>query len=180
MKPILFALLFCTSTLCQALTIEQAYAAIPHQRTLFDARASTLGPVKVAALQRLFALADRGTVLRVEGWQALHAGDARDLARVLGGYAALLSELARAGEVAELAAVQNLVQQAVQQHQGYFAAKAQAGPKGGKFDTTLGAPISQASQKLHQAYGMLMQQYAREPAVNKSAFFDYLCALDFL
>ncbi len=37
-----------------------------------------------------------------------------------------------------------------------------------------------ASQKLHSAYAVLMGRYGAENAQNKKAFFDYLCALDFI
>ena len=39
-------------------------------------------------------------------------------------------------------------------------------------------------QKVHrdllQAYNVLLAKFPKEPQVNRDAFYDYLCALDFL
>ncbi len=40
--------------------------------------------------------------------------------------------------------------------------------------------VQSASQKLQQAYQDLMRLFPQEGPHNKDAFFDYLCALDFL
>ena len=40
--------------------------------------------------------------------------------------------------------------------------------------------VQSASQKAHEAYSQLMGLYPAENAHNKQAFFDYLCALDFI
>jgi hypothetical protein len=40
--------------------------------------------------------------------------------------------------------------------------------------------VQAASQRLHHTYGVLMSLFPGENAANKQAFFDYLCALDFI
>ena len=40
--------------------------------------------------------------------------------------------------------------------------------------------VHRASALLHQAYAELMQLYPGEATHNRDAFYDYLCALDFL
>jgi len=40
--------------------------------------------------------------------------------------------------------------------------------------------VKQASGNLHRAYGLLMNAFPGETARNRTAFFDYLCALDYL
>jgi hypothetical protein len=40
--------------------------------------------------------------------------------------------------------------------------------------------VRSSSGRLHAAYGDLMRMYPNENATNKQAFFDYLCALDFI
>ncbi len=40
--------------------------------------------------------------------------------------------------------------------------------------------VTGASQKLIKAYQVLIQAYPQEPPQNRQAFFDYLCALDFI
>ena len=96
--PALACLLFLTATAIAAspawaLTPEEAYAAIPHQRTPFDAGASTLPQAQADSLRRLFALSDEGVVLRVEGMRAQRSRDAAELARVLRDYDALIARL---------------------------------------------------------------------------------------
>lgn len=40
--------------------------------------------------------------------------------------------------------------------------------------------VQKASGHLHSAYNQLMQTFPNEDNVNKAAFFDYHCALDFI
>lgn len=40
--------------------------------------------------------------------------------------------------------------------------------------------VRSASGKLLGAYGNLMRMYPNEDGTNRQAFFDYLCALDFI
>jgi hypothetical protein len=42
------------------------------------------------------------------------------------------------------------------------------------------ARVQRASQKLKSAYSILMRLYTEESKSNKNAFFDHLCALDFI
>jgi hypothetical protein len=163
-----------------ALSVEEAYAAIPHHRTAFDATASRLSKGQVDSLMRLFALSDKGVVLRVEGLRAIRAADAPRLHQILNDYRALASSLASLNVPSELAPVQELIAQAVAHHQDYFESKLRDSERLARRDAALTADAYQASQKLHQAYDLLMQIFPSEPAVNKAAFYDYLCALDFI
>lgn len=40
--------------------------------------------------------------------------------------------------------------------------------------------VASSSGKLHRAYGELLTLFPQESAHNKAAFFDYLCAMDFI
>jgi hypothetical protein len=42
------------------------------------------------------------------------------------------------------------------------------------------AAVQTASVKLHEAYAELMRLFPEEGRQNRDAFFDHLCALDFL
>jgi len=63
--------------------VANAYAAIPHHRTQFDASSSTAAATPKANLARLFAYTDRGVVLRVQGMQAHGAKDAAGVKRAV-------------------------------------------------------------------------------------------------
>lgn len=163
-----------------ALTVEEAYVAIPHKRTVFDGSASILSKTQVESLKQLFALSDHGVVLRVEGIRALRAAQAQSLKKTLGDYSTLVSALSSLNVPPEIRPAQELVLQAVVMHQHFFESKLRDSATLSKRDVAYTADIQQASQKLHQAYDLLMKAFPAEPAVNKTSFFDYLCALDFL
>lgn len=183
MKKITFTILLICCILSvnvQAMTVEDAYAAIPHQRTIFDARASKLSTTQVSALQQVFHFADRGTVLRVEGLNAFRSGDNQGIKKVMADYRSLAGSFASLQVPTEIKPVQNLVLQAIEDQRRFFETKMRDKEALGKYNPAFTPDVYQASQKLHRAYSILMQSFSSEPAVNKTAFFDYLCALDFL
>jgi hypothetical protein len=180
-KPILILLLaLALASQARALSVDEAYASIPHQRTVFDAGASRLSAVQITALQQLFNHSDRGTVLRVEGLGAARMGDVQTGKRVMADYASLASDLTALRMPPELKPVQDLIVQALQDHKRFFTQRLQERQAHAKFDPGFTPDVHQASQRLHRAYGLLMQSFPGEPAINKKAFFDHLCALDFL
>lgn len=164
----------------EALTVEEAYASIPHQRTVFDRSASQLSRAQVEGLTQLFALSDRGTVLRVAGIRAFRAGQLNDFRRAMDGYPTLIEALKSLNVPGEMKPVQELVLQAVQAHQRFFEAKVKASNALAKRDLGFTPEVHEASRKLHHAYNLLMKMFPNESGVNKTAFFDHLCALDFL
>ena len=162
-----------------AMTTEEAYAAIPHRRTPFEAPASKLPADKSASLERLFAYTDRGVVLRVQGMAAQRNGDARELKRVLEGYDALVAEVRGAPLAPEVVPARDQVAEALVLQRKFLASR----PSGLTFvrNQLASTPeVSQASGKLQGAYGALMRAFPGESPKNKQSFYDYLCALDFL
>jgi hypothetical protein len=164
----------------RAMTPEEAYAAIPHQRTSFDARASTLSRAQADSLQRLFALSDQGVVLRVEGMRAQRSRNAAELKRVIQAYDALIEKLAVQTFVPEVVPARDLVVEALRDQKRFIASKPEGGMQftGNELATT--PDVKRASGKLQQAYGLLLKTFPGEVARNKAAFYDYLCALDYL
>ena len=176
---LLIALL--AAPVAQALDVEGAYAAIPHKRTPFDAPASSAPMPQKAQLARLFALTDRGVVLRVEGMQAHARRDKAAIQRTTSGYQALIAELGKESFSPEVAPARALIVEALQMQQRHL----QSRPDGGlafnvRQDLQATPDVKQASLRLHRAYRVLMNAFPGEPQRNKAAFFDHLCALDFL
>ena len=174
-------LLALAAPIAQALDVEGAYAAIPHRRTAFDAPASSAPAPQKANLARLFALTDRGVVLRVEGVQAHGRRDAAGIKRTVAGYETLIADLGKESFSPEVAPARALIVEALQLQQRHL----QSRPEGGlvftvRRDLEATPDVKQASQKLIKAYGILMRTFPGEPQRNKAAFFDHLCALDFL
>jgi hypothetical protein len=134
-----------------AMSVDEAYAAIPHRRTVFDRGAATMSVEEADALDRLLALVDRAIVARVAKT----------------GHDDVLAAL-RALELPErLGRVRALVTEAVVAERAYLT------------DGDRSA-VPTASARLHEAYAELMRLYPGEGAHNRDAFYDYLCALDFL
>jgi hypothetical protein len=175
----LLAAISLTALPAQALSTEEAYAAIPHQRTTFDAGTSKLPPSQVDSLRRLFAASDQGVVLKVEGIRAQRSSNVAELERIQKAYDTVIENLQSQKFSAEVAPARDLVVKALRDHKGFLATR----PKGGMqfVARDLNAPeVTRASTSLHQAYDGLMGAFPGEPARNKQSFFDYLCALDYL
>ena len=80
----------------------------------------------------------------------------------------------------------NLITTALREQGSYFREWDQATAKRQPFPYTLyqggnfHSLVRSSSSKLIQAYNHLMQSYPKESPHNRQAFFDHLCALDFL
>jgi hypothetical protein len=162
------------------MTTEEAYAAIPHHRTTFDASSTKAGPAEVSSLQRLFALTDQGVVLRVEGIRAQRSRDPAAVKRILQGYDALIAKLEAEPMEAAVQPARVLIVDAVKGHRRYLASTPQGGMQFGRKELTSAPDVRDANQRLLSAYSLLMKAFPAEPQRNKAAFFDYLCALDHL
>lgn len=134
-----------------AMSVEEAYAAIPHRRTVFDRGAATMSAEEADGLVRLFTLVDRAIVARVTE----------------AGHDAVLADLRALVLPERLQGVQRLVTDAVVAERAYLV---DGQP----------AAMRAASARLHAAYAALLRLFPGENAHNRDAFYDYLCALDYL
>ena len=134
-----------------AMTVDEAYASIPHRRTVFDRRAATMPTDEADALQRLFVIVDRAIVARVTKT----------------GYDPLLADLRGLEVPSRLRRVHALVTEAIVAEHAYLTGNEPSA-------------VQTASAKLHEAYAELMRLFPEEGRQNRDALFDYLCALDFL
>jgi hypothetical protein len=78
---------------------------------------------------------------------------------------------------ARLSEYHALVIEALVDQQSYFDEAASKRSTAGFAQNT---QVQRASQKLKAAYSILMRLYTKESDSNKKAFFDHLCALDFI
>ena len=148
------------------MTPEEAYRAIPHQRTVFDAKAGAMSEDEKRFLEVFFELVDSAIVLKVEAMQTRPALMGAD-------YQSLKARLESLETPPKLSHVKKLVHEAIKAQEAYLAQSPR--PAFASNDK-----VGQASQKLREAYGEIMSLYPNEKPRNKQAFFDYLCALDFL
>lgn len=180
MKKTLVVLFFAAiSTYSYGITVAEAYAAVPHQRTVFDSQKSLLGAEQIQSLNVLFDFTDKCLVLRIEGLAALKNNDISKLDKIVADYQKLIQSFEKIAFPVVLRSVQKEIVGAVKQHQHFFVLKSQGKQNTTSLSFALDQDVNQSSQKLRVAYGQLMRAFSTEPAVNKQAFFDYLCALDF-
>jgi len=163
-----------------ALTPDEAYAAIPHRRIAYDPATSTLSKVQADNLKRLFALSDQAVVLRVEGMRAVRAADAAVTGHILAQYDTVLVGLRGLDLAPEIRPARGLVVDAVNDHRRFLASKRGQAYSFASNELHSAPDVKQASGKLQRAYGLLMQAFPKEAPRNKEAFFDHLCALDYL
>ena len=163
-----------------AMTADEAYSAIPHRRTLYEAPKSTAAPEKAGELGRLFALTDEGVILRVQGMKAQRERNAAEVRSLLERYDALIARLAAEKFGAEVAPARDLIVDGVRMHRKYLASRPAGGMSFVRNELTAAPDVTQASRKLISAYQLLMAKFPKEGAHNKTAFYDHLCALDYL
>jgi hypothetical protein len=177
-RAVLVATALCAAE-AQALSPDEAYAAIPHRRIAYDAEASALAKPHAESLKKLFAMSDQGVVLRVEGMRAVSAGNTSSVARTLDEYDKLVASLRGLDVAKEVAGPRDLVVDALIDQRRFLAAKRNERYQFGR-DVAMSPDVRQASDKLKRAYGLLLKAFPNERPRNKEAFFDHLCALDYL
>jgi len=158
-------------------TVEDAYRAIPHRRTAFDAKSARMEVEERRFLEAFFEVVDQAVVARVERTAWLTSGGKRGSAR--GRHGEVLAALNRLEAPASLGKVRDLVIAAVKDQRN-FLDKVASTRQLTKEQISRDPAVVSASRKLRQAYSRLMRLFASEGANNKRAFFDYLCALDFI
>jgi len=155
--------------------VERAYRAIPHRRTVFNAEAATMSPGERDYLRRLFELVDLGIVERVEtlGWLRSRGVSEPSVES----YDQVVSQLDGLSVPPRLASVHRLVSEAmVEQRAALREWRKTAVPA----NLAAHPLVASSSGKLHRAYGELLGLFPQENEHNKAAFFDYLCAMDFI
>ena len=166
--------------------VEDAYRSIPHKQTTYSADKSKLLSTNAKAVEKVLALSDQALVERVEAGAWLMSGGTRG--RNFSDYEsrikAIVAELERVIAPESLEPAKKLIIDAiedqriflVQQFKSAYASKGYHWPADYRDDPN----IQRAHNKLIQAHQILTQAYPDEGSQNKDAFFDHLCALDYL
>jgi hypothetical protein len=176
----LFLLLAVPAFAAPPLSVEQAYAAVQHRRTPFDARAGKLPASATDALHRFFTLSDQLVVARVSAMRAQAEGDAKGLQNALEAYDAGSSRLRSEPLTAEVGQARDLVLEAMSMQKRFLASRPAGSMRFVRAELQQAPDVKQASLRLHRAYSILMRAYPETLGGQRQAFFDHLCALDFL
>ncbi|HEX5425878.1 MAG TPA: hypothetical protein VFW94_20180 [Candidatus Acidoferrales bacterium] len=162
------------------LTVEQAYAALPHRRTVWDASNSTAAPDEQAYLGTIFKLVDQAIAVKVAGLQNYSRGDFTSV-DIDAQYEALLNYASAMNVPSALTTYHQDILAALSNEREFFRdwnADRTNSAFTAQFQTN--PQVQAASAASRAGYGELMRAFPNEPAVNKGAFYDYHCALDFL
>ena len=162
------------------LTVDQAYFAIPHRRTIWRESDSTVPSTERAYLRATFEMLDQAVAVRVAGQQNF-TGQRFDSPDIDGEYGRLIAYAQAMPVPVGLASYHRKILDALAGERQYFADWKPA-RDGFQFarQPANHPGVRQASSNLRAAYGELMAKYPEESQSNRDAFFDYHCALDFL
>jgi hypothetical protein len=169
-------------TLNLDLSVDAAYAAIPHRRTAMSFASSNMPDQDKRFLEVAFHVIDQAIRLRVSAYQKFSRSEVGD-SQSLSDMDRLVDYLQNTEAPASLSSYQGRLLQALSDQRAFFE---EWQTQGQQFQygrpQTIGThpKVQSASSALREAYGILMETYPGEGNHNKDAFFDYHCALDFL
>ena len=170
-----------------AISVEDAYRAIPHRHTPFESKSVKMNPQDGAFLQEFFRLLNLAIVERVQtqAWFQSNGRKGTAFSNYQRATNSLIAQLEALAVPDKLRVVNRSVIEALKDQGAYFEEWQRTVTRREPFKHALGAGphhprILAASHKLHDAYGRLMQAYPQEADRTKQAFFDHLCALDFI
>jgi hypothetical protein len=160
--------------------VDDAYAAIPHRRTVWAADESTVPAPERSYLKTMFALEDEAVAARVAGLQK-YSRNQFDDSDVDSEFDQLISFARSVVPPKSLSAYHNHILEALIAQQQFFREWKAAGAQFAYAQRIGEQPEARkASGELKAAYQELMDKYPQEGQTNKDAFFDYHCALDFM
>lgn len=162
------------------LTVDQAYAAIPHRKTVWTADDSTVASEEKAYLNTMFQVVDQGVTVRVAGLQNFTNGHFNTI-DVSEDFDRLVTFVRGMTPPKGLAAYHHQILSALTSEREFFNQWESHRDSFPFAHQIANDPnVQAASAASRAAYNELMMRYPRESQRNKDAFYDYHCALDFL
>lgn len=166
-------------------SVADAYKDLGHQQTIFDQSAASMTIGESQYLDHLFYVTDLAFRERMIMLRYAESGYANEyiekyneeITNILGSF-----EFIRPNTRA-LEAVEILVLEAVREQKKLFNLWADADAythNALKKSLPNNALVQSSHSKLIKAYQLLKQEYPNESAHNQQAFYDHLCALDFI
>ncbi len=160
----------------QSMSVAQAYRAIPHNRVRYRSSQSVLSKEEAHYLEQAFALVDLAVVERVSQLRRLRQDHTRPLR--LDNYEQILKRFLMLPIPPGLGHFHHQVMAAIAEEETYFKS-AQDKP----LDLPVNSqhPLIQSPhRRLLASYKFLVSEYPQELSSNQQAFYEHLCALDFL
>ena len=170
------------------ITVEQAYEELAHRHASLDPASAGFTRDEAAYLSRLFELVDLAIVEKAQAWTWFQSEGRKG--KALPEYRirvdALVARLDALPAPENLRQVQALLVDAIRDQRAFFETWTQAlevgarGQDNREVYKSRGLHLKNSSQKLHQAYGQLMDLFPNAGQQNFDAFYDHLCVLDLL
>ena len=162
------------------ISVDQAYAAIPHRRTPWVENDSKATAQEREYLRVIFQVVDQAIALRVAGQQN-YASQRFEDPDIEGDYAQLINFVRSMPVPPALASYhRDLLSGLSNQHQFFANWKAQRDRFPFAQRVQDSPDVRKASAAIQAAYGQLMSRYPSDTPGNREAFYDYHCSLDFL
>jgi len=162
------------------LSVNQAYEAIPHRRTIWNDADSTASAPEKVYLRTIFEVLDQATAVRVAGMQNYAAGHL-EYSDPDAEYEQLINFTRGMTPPKKLETYHSYILLGLTNQRQFFTDwKAKGDAFGYPLCIKTHPGVQRASGALRSAYSELMAHYPDEAQANKDAFFDYHCALDFL
>jgi hypothetical protein len=157
------------------LTPEAAYKMIPHERTVFAIKDSPLDLDIKADLDLLLRTADVTVALRVKLMTEFNAGNMNS--PIISIYDEILNIIQTVNNSKIDQFKQTLITAILEQKSFFMDWKVDTAKVK---NLQSNKHVQSASAKLHSAYSILLSLSPQDTPQNKQAFYNYLCALDFL
>lgn len=162
------------------LSVEGAYEAIPHRRTVWNDENSAAPAPEKAYLKTIFEVLDQATAVRVAGMRNYAEGHL-EYSDPDSEYEQLINFTRGMTPPKRLETYHSYILLGLTNQRQFFTEWKTQGDKFAYLNSPNTHPgVQRASGALRSAYNELMAHYPAEAQPNKEAFFDYHCALDFL
>ena len=163
--------------LSHGLSIDEAYQAIPHRQTTFDPTQASMSTQERTYLKEHLYLVDLTMAYRVGALKYItskgrQGTDLKTYHRMVKGFLADMDALTPPKSLKEY---HQLVYDSVIRQKAYFVHLQEGTPFSSSHPY-----VRESHSKLVKAYNILMKRYPKASQHNKQAFFDHLCALDFI
>ncbi len=160
----------------QSMSVSQAYRAIPHPQQTFRLNQSVLQDIEAKYLDQAFALVDLAVVERVSLLRTVQREGNQPLP--LNNYEQILKRFLVLSVPPRLDYFHQQVAAAISEEHAYYE-----GLQNQPSVSTINRShplIQRLHGRLLASYQFLVSEYPQESANNQQAFFQHLCALDFI
>ncbi len=160
----------------QSMKVSQAYRAIPHEQVTFRANKSSLPKSEAEYLETLFRLVDLAVVERVQGLVHIHENKVSRIR--LDNFDQIVKRIADLSVPPGLEPLHHHVLVSILEEKAYFHGQLE--------ESVMSSlqhwhPLIQKShRRLVASFQFLQARYPQESVHNQNAFFQHLCALDFI